>query len=339
MFAHAAPSEGAPFASLKLALVSDDLTRVALERECQVRNVTPRNAARLFKRWKPDLLFVESAWNGYRDTWRYKIASYPDHPRRNNRTLAKAVAIARDLGIPAVFWNREDGVHFARFIESASLFDRVLTVDNTMIPAYRETLGPGARIGTMMFAASKSLHYPTWEDPQKRAAFVGSYSTHIHDKRREWQDMMFDAIHPLGLTAFDRNSKRRPEVYRFPDRPWIDIRPAVPNHVTPAIFRRHIVNLNVNTITGSQTAFSRRLVEVLACGGFIVSNETEAVRAQFDGLCVTIDDAEYAEHFFKRIAMSGLTKSEQEMRRAAHEHVVQHHSWESRIADLLQMAE
>lgn len=332
------PSPEGPFEKLKIALVSDDLTRTALGHECAVKDVTPRNFRRVLRDWKPDLLLVESSWRGSGDTWRYKIASYPDHPRRTNAALARVVSEARDRGIPAIFWNREDGVHFERFIDSAKLFDRVLTVDSTTIPAYRDALGDGAKVGTMMFAASHALHRPTFDDPKRRAVFVGSYSTHVHDTRRAWQDAMFMAAQPIGLTIYDRNSDRKAQYHRYPYHDWIEIRPAVPHDATPAIYRDHLVNLNVNTIVDSPSAFSRRLVEVLACGGFVLSNRTLAIETHFARLCMASDDGDEAHAFFERVARDGLNASEEEMRREAASHVHEHHSWTARIPIILDMA-
>ena len=87
----AARRKGGEFSSLKIALIADDLTRTALDHECQVRNVTPLNYRYVLNNWRPDFLLVESAWRGLRDAWRYKIADYPDHPRRTNHMLAKVV--------------------------------------------------------------------------------------------------------------------------------------------------------------------------------------------------------------------------------------------------------
>lgn len=327
-----------PFARLKLALVTDELTRECLSRECRVRDVTPDNYRHVLERWKPDILFVESTWKGVRDAWRYKVAAYPDHPERSNDALAALVAAAREADIPAVFWNREDGVHFERFIDSASLFDHVLTVDETMLPRYRERLGAEARLGVMMFAASPSLHFPADVPVARRAAFVGSYGRHVHDARRGWQDAMFAAARPLGLTIFDRNSDRKPDHYRFPEHPWIEVRPAIPHHHTPRVYRRHMVNLNVNTITDSATAFSRRLVEVLACGGLVLTNRTKAVDTHFGDLCHVSDDGEEAAAIFERLAASGEEPREMEMRRAAADRVRTLHSWSRRLEELLDFA-
>ncbi len=211
--ASTAPS---PFARLKVALVADELTSACLAHECRIMQVTPRNAAAVLRLWRPDILFVESCWNGWRGAWKYGIAAYPDHPERDNHALQRTVGMARERGIPTVFWNREDGVHFDRFIASARLFDAIFTVDETVIPRYREVVGPGVLVGVLMFAFAPAIHHPAADlAPIARAAFAGSYSRTLHARRRSWQHMMFDAAEPLGLTIFDRNSGRRAETYRF----------------------------------------------------------------------------------------------------------------------------
>ncbi|MGE8636749.1 MAG: glycosyltransferase family 1 protein, partial [Achromobacter piechaudii] len=53
-----------PFGRLKVALVTDYFTSDCLSAECRVRNVTPRNYREIIDEWKPDLLFVESAFHG-----------------------------------------------------------------------------------------------------------------------------------------------------------------------------------------------------------------------------------------------------------------------------------
>src|SRR5690554_1335639 len=101
-----------PFARLKIALIADELTYACLRSECRVMPVTPWNARPLLQLWRPDLLLVESSWKGWLETWKYKMASYPDHPERNNAAVSRVVQQARERGIKTVFWNREDGVHF-----------------------------------------------------------------------------------------------------------------------------------------------------------------------------------------------------------------------------------
>ncbi|STY59581.1 Uncharacterized protein conserved in bacteria [Mannheimia haemolytica] len=103
--------------AIKLYVISDNLTAQSLFLE----NID------FEKFWwrlraKKSILFVESAWQGYKNRWKYKIASYPE---RTNEKLVRLVEKAKDKGIPTVFWNKEDSVHFDRFIDSAKHFDHI----------------------------------------------------------------------------------------------------------------------------------------------------------------------------------------------------------------------
>jgi spore maturation protein CgeB len=283
----------------------------------------------------PDFLLVESAWFGRWNSWKYKIASYPDVPSRNNNALRRLVARARDKGIPTVFWNKEDGVHFERFIDSASLFDVVLTVDENCLPRYRERLGPSVKLGVLPFAVQPAIHHPVaGEPPLRRANFVGSYSRHIHDRRREWQDMLFQAAQPMGLTVFDRNSGRKAERYRYPPLPWMDVRPAVPYEKTADIYRRHAVSINVNTVEDSASMYSRRLVEIIACGGLAVTNPSPAVSRYFADYCTVVHNAEEANEVMARIARDGLSRQDRERALAGADYVLKHHTWAHRLQDI-----
>ena len=326
-----------PHSSLKMALVVDDLTRACLFHECRTMSVTPWNHAFVFKCWNPDILFVESTWRGRWDSWRYKMVCYPDHPERTNLDLVRVVAAARAAKVPTVFWNREDGVHFDRFIDSVRLFDRVLTVDEQMLPRYREALGPDAKIDVMMFAASASLHAPQTDDVLRRASFVGSYSFQ-HPERKQWQDKMFLSAKAIGMTVYDRNSNRKSAKYRYPSYPWIDVGRAVPHARTAEIYRRHAVNLNVNTITNSATAFSRRLVEIIATGSLALTNATPAVSNIFKQYCIATNDEAEAEHVFDRIFREGLSKDDIAKTREGADYVMKNHLWRHRLEKILDFA-
>ncbi len=327
-----------PFARLKVALVADELTSACLAHECRIMPVTPRNAQFVLTLWRPDILLVESCWSGLRGAWKYGIAAYPDHPERNNVELQRVVATARARGIPAIFWNREDGVHFERFIASAQMFDAIFTVDETAIPRYREMGDPRVPVDVLMFAIAPAIHHPSEAPPIRRASFVGSYSSTVHPRRRAWQDMMFEAAEPIGLTVFDRNSARRAAFYRFPRRPWIEVRAAISHRATADVYRSHIANLNINTIENSPTAFSRRLVEILGSGGLAITNLTPAVERLFADYCAVVDTREDGHEILSRLARDGLSRREREMARAGVDHVLGAHTWRHRMAQIAAFA-
>jgi hypothetical protein len=330
------PSANLPYARLRVGLVADELTRACLRLECHTVDLTPTNCARVLRREPLDILLVESVWQGWRGTWKNRVAAYPDHPERNNADLARLVVAARDLGIPSVFWNKEDGVHFERFIASAMLFDHVFTVDANCIPRYRAAMPKATTIEPLLFAVQPAVHRfsgiaPRWP----RANFVGSYSRHIHPGRRSLQEMLFAvAGRTVGLTVFDRNSDRRSEHYRYPAMPGLDIKAAVPHHTTARLYRDYLVSLNVNTVVDSPTMFSRRLVEIMACGGLAVTTPAKSVDALFADYCHIVRDEAQAEELLGRLQHDGLTARDREMMVAAAEHVARHHTWTHRLTQI-----
>jgi len=321
---------------MKIALIADALTSSALRLEAHTRHITPLNYKVKLRVWKPDILFVESAWQGHKNRWKYKIASYPDHLRRNNKRLSRVVAYAKKLGIPTVFWNKEDGIHFDRFIESAKLFDHIFTVDENCIPKYREVVGPEVTVNTLMFAVQSLLHnFTGFNFKYNQANFVGSYSAHMHDRRRVWQNMLFQAScqSGLGLAVWDRNSDRKSPDYRYPKTMCIDLRSSVPYDETAQIYKDYLVSINVNTIVDSETMFSRRLVEILACGGIAVTNPSPAVERYFKDYCYVVSTKEEAMALFTRLK-KGPTEEDLQRARAGAEYVAKEHTWAHRLEEI-----
>lgn len=318
---------------MKIALISDGLTQECLQRLCTVVPITSSNYKWNLWYRRPDFLFVESAWCGYKDSWKYKIAAYPDYPCRSNSSLAKVVSYAQRLGVPTVFWNKEDGVHFERFIDSARLFDYIFTVDENSIPKYKAALGEHTPINTLMFSVEPSLHqFSGFNFRYKKANFVGSYSSHIHARRRAWQHMLFKAceLSGLGVVAFDRNSKRKSSHYRFPVISGLEVVPSVSHANTADVYKNYLVSLNVNTVEDSTTMFSRRFIEVLACGGIAVTTPSLAVEQLFGDYCHIVHEQEACVELFDRLKY-GPSGEDLERARAGAKYVSLHHTWAHRL--------
>lgn len=322
-----------------IALVADSLTTESLGYDAKVVSLGPIDRLWRLPLSKPEYLLVESAWSGSRNRWKYKIASYVDHPERDNRALVKLVRMARDRGIPTVFWNKEDSVHFDRFVDSARLFDHVFTVDANAVSRYKEVMGQGASVHTLMFAIQPATHgFTGFNFKHRRANFVGSYSTDTHASRRVWQDKMFRAACDagLGLTVVDRNSARKPGHYRFPAYEGIDVRPAIPHGDTANVYRDFLVSLNVNTVEDSPTMFSRRLVEIIGCGGIAVTNPSPAVQTLFGDYCHIVRSEDEARELFARL-LSGPSTADLERARAGADYVAKHHTWAHRLAQIAEV--
>lgn len=325
-----------------IGLISDELTAhaLALSNIVNVKNLKGASLLWQMQRLRPDFILVESVWRGHKDKWRYKIANYPDYPERTNVELRKLLELADKYNIPAVFWNKEDGAHFNRFIDSASLFKYILTVDENCVERYQAILGKSVKVGVLPFAVQPKFHHPSDLPPRyNESLFVGSYSHHIHSVRKQWQDMAFTAASPYGLTIVDRNSDRKSDVYRYPDLPNMTIKPAVPYDQTGKLFRQYSHCLNVNTVTDSPSMFSRRLIEIMACERLAVTNPSLAVSTRFEGMCEVIDSREQADELFAQLSR-GYTKEQIEMMRYASDHVLQNYNydkWLQRIIEFIDL--
>jgi spore maturation protein CgeB len=290
----------------------------------------------MLKFWRPDLLFVESAWHGPNNAWKFKIASYPDYPKRTNEALRRVIEYARELAIPCVFWNKEDGVHFERFIASAALFDTIFTVDLNCVERYRSRIDREVLVAPLMFAAQPAIHnFSGIGTRQNRSCFVGSYSRHLHDLRRERQDMLLSAAASMtGLTAFDRNSNRKSANYRYPEYSGIEVRKSVPHHHTADIYKNFMISLNFNTIDDSETMFSRRLIEIIACGGLAVTTPALSIEKHFKDYCYVVDSPAAAVGLLSRLK-SGYGPKELEMMGEGAKFVLKNHTYAHRIETIL----
>ncbi|OOF42470.1 spore coat protein [Rodentibacter rarus] len=317
----------------KIYLISDSLTSHSLNLE---NNTKIKESWFLLNKTNNPILLVESAWQGYRNRWKYKIASYPAHPKRNNQKLVHLVERAKEKGIPTVFWNKEDCIHFERFIDSAKYFEHVFTVDENCIPKYKAVMGENASIHTLMFAVQPKFHsFTGFNFKYNKANFVGSYSHHIHDIRREWQNSLFNTAlnSGLGLDVFDRNSKRKSQNYRYPNLEGMNVYHALNYPDTAKIYKDYLVSLNVNTVVDSPTMFSRRLIEILACGGIAVTNPSLAVNALFKEYCHIVHNEEEMTELFNRLKFSPSAQ-DLERARAGAKYVAQYHTWAHRLEQI-----
>jgi spore maturation protein CgeB len=324
---------------MRMAIIADDITSICLQAETDIYHITPMNYKVVLKFWKPDILFVESAWQGYKNRWKYKIAAYPDYPKRNNETLKKVVSYAKKLEIPTLFWNKEDGVHFDRFIESAKLFDHIFTVDENCIEKYRTFVDKNTTVNVLMFAVQSAFHYFSGFDfKNNKANFIGSYSRHIHKERRMWQNMIFEATceSGMGIDIFDRNSKRKSANYRYSNDLCLNIKKQISYQDTAKYYRDYLISLNVNTIQDSKTMFSRRFIEILACGGIAVTNPTPAIEKYFKDYCYTVSSKEEALTLFRRLE-NGANDMDRQRARAGAEYVFQKHTWRHRLEEIKQV--
>lgn len=83
--------------------------------------------------------------------------------------------------------------------------------------------------------------------------------------------------------------------------------------------------------------YSRRLVEILACGGIAVTNPTAAVNRYFSEYCHVISDHTEAADLFTRLKM-GPSARDLERAAAGARYVLAEHTWAQRLDDVRKVA-
>ena len=267
----------------RVAAILDTFTEHSLRYEADLLLLSRKSWRAEIEESRPAFLFVESAFSGNDREWRHLIVGYEnlaDNP------LRELLQYCRSVGIPSVFWNKEDPAHFDHFIEAAREFDIVFTSDADCVPVYRETLGHD-RVYVLPFAAQPKLHNPSREEgwPSHPVCFAGSWVQYRFPDRADALRFLLDPALPLGLHIFDRNLTRTDlgQYHRFPDRYREAIRGTLPYEEMLTAYRCYELMLNVNTITESPTMFSRRVFESLACGTPVVSSESVGMGRMLGG--------------------------------------------------------
>jgi hypothetical protein len=104
------------------------------------------------------MLFLESTWNGNAGKWKGAMTyDTPDHEQK--LALKAAIQIAKAKNLRMVFYNKEDPMHFDRFLPIAAEADVILTSDSDCVERYREHF-PDKTVEVMKFAAPTATCNP-----------------------------------------------------------------------------------------------------------------------------------------------------------------------------------
>lgn len=291
---YSSASPAPELAQMTVALVADEFTTDSLRSECNVVLPTSEDWRQELNDRHIDALFVESAWEGNGGTWKGKVGYYNEESFKELRAM---IAYCKSRGIPTIFWNKEDPVHFNRFRMTAKYFDHVFTTDADCIPNYFVHRGARCRtIASLPFWAQPQLHnpLPATSPSQRSIAYGGTYYGDRYPKRSRELLSLLEALKPSGLAIYDRQATLVDSPYRFP--------PSLAGYVQGGLsypemlqaYKAHPVHLNVNSVSDSPTMFSRRVVELAATGTPVISGAGRGVQTLFGELVAIPANADEA---------------------------------------------
>jgi spore maturation protein CgeB len=328
------------FADVTVATILDDFSELAWGYEFTTVALTPQGWREDLQRHRIDLLLVESAWAGSGKAWQYQLTG----SKAPSEELRALVARCRELGIPAVFWNKEDPPHFEDFLDTARLFDAVFTSDSRLIERYREALGH-ERVAPLPFAAQDAMHNPIrpqWGFHERDVAFAGMYFAHKFPERREQMDLLLGAAEeasrrmPTGLEIFSR-FLGDDERYQFPEPYDRRVVGGLPYAKMLTAYKGYKAFLNVNSVTESPSMCARRVFEITASGTPVVTTRSEAIPRFFtENQVPVVDTPEQA-----RDVLRSLVRSPELNDRTVHlaqRTIWRHHTYSHRAVDVLRAA-
>lgn len=335
-----APVEQAqPKRDMRVGTILDEFSSLAFAYEWDQIELTPTD-------WREhlaqglDLIFVESAWNANEGAWQYALTG-SKAPSDSLRALVEA---AREVGVPTVFWNKEDPAHFDDFLGTAKLFDWVYTTEVRKVSEYVRELGH-ENVGVLPFAAQNAIHNPVrptgWSPGELGdVAFGGTYFRHKYPQRRAQLDYLL----PAAISAAKREKARFDIFSRFKD---VD-----PNYQFPKEFQGHIRGelnypemltayrgyktfLNVNSVEDSESMCARRIYEITACGTPVVSAPTPAIAGAFpQGGVLTTSEEQHAEEVIRGLLRSGELRDR--TTKLGQRQIWREHTYAQRVNQVLQ---
>ena len=270
---------------LKVAAIMDAFTLGNFRSECELFEVTSDNWQAQLDEFKPDLFFLESAWEGKNKSWYKKIAN-------GSKELYDLTSYCHAKNIPVIFWNKEDPVYTDVFMSAASCADYVFTTDFDCIERYKRTLQHN-NVYLLHFSAQPLVHNPIeMHDRKDKFCFAGAYYHRYKDRSRVF-DAFADAFEKgKGLEIYDRNlGSARPE-HAFPQRYGKMIVGTLKPDDIHIAYKGYNYGINMNSVGQSQTMFARRVFELLASNTVSVGNYARGVKNIFGDLTVATDSAD-----------------------------------------------
>ncbi len=271
--------------------IMDEFTSGCFEQDVNLIQARPDNWYALAEKYRPELIFIESAWKGNFGSWQYRVAEYSNKP---GHEIAHICQYANKKGIPTLFWNKEDPVHHEKFMCTAKLVNYIFTTDINMTESYHSKTG-NENVYALPFAAQPALHKPApLLGRKQRICFAGSWYGGRHAEREEAMSWLLRAAKQHGLDIFDRNYGT--DVFPFPEDFQTNIIGSLPYKALCDEYNRYRVFVNVNSVIDSPTMFSRRVFELMACGTPVVSTYAKGIDNIFSSDAVwLVNNKEEAE--------------------------------------------
>jgi spore maturation protein CgeB len=313
---------------LRVAAIMDEFTYNSFRFECDIYQLTPDNWQEEIDTFKPHMLFVESAWMGKDEKWRFLL-----NTRQNSETINEVLSYARSKEITSIFWNKEDPSHTAPFLAVASRCDHVFTSDINSLEIYRDVL-KHTNLYSLGFAAQPKINNPIKEHERAdKISFAGSYYAKYKHRSANFKDLVEHLSKIKDIVIYDRNSNRNlgPD-YEFPEEMKDYVKKSLPYSEISKAYKGYNYAINLNTVQTSPTMFARRVFELAACNTLVISNYSKGVKKVFGDLVISTNSGSKAAAQLNRIVKDSTYQ--EIYRLEVLRQVMQNHTYEKRLQSI-----
>lgn len=312
--------------NLVIACILDEFSYNSFRYEGNFVQLSVHNYFQELESIIPDLLFIESAWRGKDGLWDRKVG-------HASTELLDVIYWCKSRGIPTVFWNKEDPVHFNSFLNVAKLFDYVFTTDIDCIHLYKKALRH-ERVYLLPFAFQPKITNPIEKYKRQDATcFAGAYYKKYPERIKDLNVLLNSISSQGSIEIYDRNYGNPDPNYKFPHEYEKYIIGTLPFEKIDLAYKGYCRGLNLNTVKQSQTMFARRVFELVASNTLVVSNYSRGVKNFFGDLVISSDNAKEITNRLEK--MKSTTYLEEKIRSNALRKVLQEHTYEDRFCYIL----
>lgn len=268
----------------KIAFIGDNFSYDTLNSIINIKYISLNNVISINVD-EYDYLHCESTWFGCDNSWNNKFYKFN---RNKSKQLVNLIQKFRDANKLCIFYNKEDPTSFESFKDVAGEFDIIITTSLNCIDKYKK-LYQSIPVYVKPFFCNPIKHNPINSYNKKyKASFIGGFYNHLGD-RKNITEKLFDSVinNNIPFKIINRyyySPKLTSQILNIRNN-TADINKKYEKYNTVPInynevykfYKKYILQLNINTVTNCSTMCSRRLIELLACGCNVYSNDSKAI--------------------------------------------------------------
>lgn len=311
--------------NIRVAVIMDEFTWKSYSPEANMFQLTPDRWHDEIEKFKPDLLFVESAWRGKNDLWKNSIHKTPP-------ALMGILNWCKEHRVPTVFWNKEDPIHFETFINTALLFDFIFTYDFHCVSRYKN-ISKHNNIYYLPMGVQPTMFNPVEKYKRKDSfCFAGSYYKRYIERTKDLEEYLSKLPEFKPVEIYDRQYNKDDQNYKFPDQYKHFIKGNLSYSEIYKAYKGYYYSINLNSIKQANS-LARRVYELMACNTLVISNFSRGVHCQMGELTILSDSA---KEIIRRIKDLEAQPSEADkLRLAALRKVMSESTYQDRLAYII----